>query len=780
MKKFLFLVVGLCLAFIARTQQDNPPDPFKQLGASLPTANEYRTASGAPGSKYWQVRADYKMDITLNDEEKKVMGDETITFHNESPDELSYLWLQLDQNVRAKDSDSHIIGTESINANRGVSSRQIARMTPDFDGGFKIESVTDASNRAMKYTINKTMMRIDLPKKLRAGEDITFKIKWWYNINNTREIGGRSGYEEFSDGHRVYCIAQFFPRLCSYNDIEGWQNKQFLGRGEFALIFGDYEVNITVPEDHLVAASGELQNASSVLSSKHRKRWSEAQNSFVQPVTIQSLDEALSNSEEGSSKYKTWKFKADNVRDFAFATSRRFIWDALGVKMADGRTVMAQSMWVPEGDCLWKKFSTKAVAHTIKWYSHYTFDYPYPVAWSIDGSMGMEYPMICFNYGRCESDDTYSKRIKYGHIGVIIHEVGHNWFPMIVNNDERQWTWMDEGLNTFLQYLTEQQWERDYPNRRGPAHLIAPYMGGDKSRISPIMTNSESIFQFGNNAYAKPAAALNILRETIMGRELFDHAFKEYSNRWKFKQPYPADFFRSLEDASGVDLDWFWNGWFYSNDHADQALGVVKHYNLDSGNPEIEKARQKDLRDNGPQNISTIRNREIKETYDEADPTLRDFYTTYDPLDVDAVDQSEYESFVSSLSAKDKEMFDSGKHYYEIEFKKVGGLVMPIIVQFQYVDGTSEDIRIPAEVWRYGAANVTKVFPTDKEISKIILDPYLEIADTDTSNNYYPPQQEASRFETFRQKQMSNNNNRRENAMQRAKRAEQLKKEIKP
>ena len=775
----VILFLSLIIAFGQIQSQTNPGDnPFGQLSAEYPSPNDYRTASGAPGKDYWQTRADYKMNLTLNDEEKKMIGDETITYYNNSPDDLSYLWLQLDQNVRAKDSDSHLIGTQSINEQRGASERMLGRLNPTFDGGFKIQSVQDQSGRALKYIINKTMLRIDLPTPLRSGQKTTFNIKWWYNINNTREIGGRSGYEEFSDGHRVYCIAQFFPRMCSYNDVEGWQNKQFLGRGEFTLIFGDYDVKISVPEDHLVAASGELQNES-VLSSKHRERLADARKSYVQPVTIQSLEESRTNSKDASSKYKTWHFKAENVRDFAFASSRRFIWDALGVKMADGRTVMAQSMWVPEGDCLWKKFSTKAVAHTIKWYSHYTFDYPYPVAWSIDGSMGMEYPMICFNYGRCEADDTYTKRMKYGHIGVIIHEVGHNWFPMIVNSDERQWTWMDEGLNTFLQFLTEQQWERNYPHRRGPAHLITDYMGGDKDRISPIMTNSESIFQFGNNAYAKPATALNILRETVMGRELFDHAFKEYSNRWKFKQPYPADFFRTMEDASGVDLDWFWRGWFYTNGNVDLALGEVKHYNLNSGNPAVEKERQKEERENGPQNITSIRAKDIPQTYDEIDTTLRDFYTTYDPLDVDAVDNLEYENFVNSLSAQEKELLNNGKHYYEITFDKVGELVMPIIFQFQYTDGTSEDVKIPAEVWRYGANQVTKVFPTDKEVSKIVLDPYLETADTDTSNNYYPPQEEASRFETFRQKQRMQNNTR-ENPMQRAKRAKSLKKEIKP
>ena len=777
MKNNLIFCVVIIFAIAAEAQENNYP--FKQLGPELPTPNEYRTASGAPGVKYWQNRADYKMEITLNDSEKKIYGQERVTYYNNSPDDLRYLWLQLDQNIRALDSDSHLIGTDKIAEGRGVSSRQLFNLTPSFDGGFKIEYVNDDSGKPLHYVINKTMMRIDLANVLKSGDKTSFHIKWWYNINNTREIGGRSGYEQFRDKQRVYCIAQFFPRMCSYNDIEGWQNKQFLDRGEFTLIFGNYEVSITVPEDHLVAATGELQNPTSVLNQKHKDRLDEAKTSFVQPVTIQTLEEATQNSKEESSIYKTWKFKAQNVRDFGFASSRRFIWDAMGVKMADGRTVMAQSMWVPEGDCLWKQFSTKAVAHTLKWYSHYTFDYPYPVAWSVDGSMGMEYPMISFNHGRCERDGTYSKRTKYRHIGVIIHEVGHNWFPMIVNSDERQWTWMDEGINSFVQFLTEQQWERNYPYRRGPAELITGYMGGDKARISPIMTNSESIFQAGDNAYAKPATALNILRETIMGRELFDYAFKEYSNRWKFKQPYPADFFRTMEDASGIDLDWFWRGWFYTNDHVDQSISSVKHFNLNTGNPEIEKEKLRENRESSLRGITDIRHADIPKTYDEIDTTLRDFYTSYDPLDVDEVDKADYENLVNRLSPRELELLNSGKHFYQITIEKVGGLVMPIIMQFKYADGTSEDIRIPVEVWRFGSDEVTKIYPTDKEIANIILDPYLEIADTDISNNFYPPKVEQSRFQSFRQKQLMRSR-KRENEMQKNNRSKKIKKTIKP
>lgn len=770
MKKLLTIQLILLSTVMLLSQSNTNNNKFKQLDEQLPTPNSYRSASGAPGHEYWQQKADYKMSIEIDDDNQILKGHETITYHNLSPDNLKYLWIQMDQNVRAKDSHTHDIRESELN--NEMTARQLQRLEPEFDGGFNIDYIKDNKGQNLKYTINKTMLRVDLPNELESGKSYTFQIKWWYNINNTNEIGGRSGYEPFKeDNNNVYVIAQYFPRMCMYNDVYGWQNKQFLGRGEFTLSFGDYEVDITVPSDHLVAATGELQNSKDVLTKEQLKRLEEAKNSHVHTVTIASYDEAEQRIQSKSKNKKTWKFKANNVRDFAFATSRRFIWDAMGVPMSDGRTVMAMSMWTKEGDCLWSKYSTKAVAHTIKWYSHYTFDYPYPVAWSIDGDMGMEYPMICFNFGRCESDSTYTQRMKYGHIGVIIHEVGHNWFPMIVNSDERQWTWMDEGLNTFLQYLTEQQWERDYPSRRGPANLIVDYMKGDKSRISPIMTNSESIFQFGNNAYGKPATALNILRETIMGRELFDHAFKEYANRWKFKHPTPADFFRTMEDASAVDLDWFWRGWFYTNDHVDQSLSNVKYMKVDSQDPKTNSERAKYQRSQERENISVIRNREeIKQTLNEMDTTINDFYTTYDPLDYDALDVEDYNQYIASLSDKEKELLQGKEHYYELEIENKGGLVMPVIIEFEFEDGTKQIERIPAEIWRFDQSSINKTFITEKKAINITLDPFLETADIDTSNNSLVPQETPDRFELFKSRQRRNN----ENPMQRAKRAKEI------
>ncbi len=773
MKQISVVVIGLllCVVSFAQRETNTNDNRFRQMYDVLPTPNAYRTASGAPGHDYWQQKADYKIKVRLDDATQRIYGEETVTYTNNSPDVLDYLWVQLDQNMRAKDSDTYKIQSSSISERS--SADQIQRMMgPEFDGGFKLDYVNDSKGKPMNYTINKTMLRLDLNAPLKPGEKVSFSIKWWYNINDRMAIGGRSGYEYFvEDDNYLYTIAQFFPRMATYTDNEGWQNKQFLGRGEFALVFGDYDVEITVPEDHYVAATGELQNMTDVLTGQERKRYEEAKNAFEEPVIIVTEEEARKNEQEKASKEKTWKFSANNVRDFAFASSRKFIWDAMAVKQSDGSVVMAMSMYPKEGNPLWEQYSTKVVAHTLKWYSHFTFDYPYPVAWSIHAaSIGMEYPMICFNFGRPDEDGTYSERTKYGMIGVIIHEVGHNYFPMIVNSDERQWTWMDEGLNSFLQYLTEQQFERGYPSRSGPAYKITNYMGGDKSRISPIMTNSESIFQFGNNAYSKPATALNILRETVMGRELFDFAFKTYSNRWMMKHPSPADFFRTMEDASGVDLDWFWRSWFYTNDHVDLALADVKWYAIDTKNPEVENSAKKMEREQAPKNISDIRYAEQEEAmYAEEDKGLVDFYTTYDPLDYNRLDIEEYNKYYNSLSNNEKELLDAGYNFYELTFENKGGIPMPVIVEFEFVDGEKELVRIPAEIWLKDQATVSKVFTFDREVVSIALDPYLETADVDTSNNYFPPKHQMSRFDLYKGRQRWGGG---ENPMQRARRAE--------
>lgn len=760
MKQFLLLTTLFlfCLSSSFGQEESVNKSKFRQLYQELPTPNVYRNAAGAPGHQYWQQKADYKIKVELNDDNQRIYGEETITYYNNSPDALEYLWLQLDQNMRAKDSDRYKIAQSKIKERMTL--RELKALVPEFDGGFKLDFVQDMAGQDLKVALVKTMLRIDLPKPLKAGEKFEFQIKWWYNINDRAKIGGRSGLEYFpEEDNYLYTIAQFFPRMAVYTDNEGWQNKQFLGRGEFALTFGDYEVEITVPSDHVVAATGMIQNEDEVLTKEQQKRWADAQKSFDKPVFVVTEAEAKKAEKGRANDKKTWKYKAENVRDFAFSSSRKFIWDAMAVKQEDGTVAIAASLYPKEGNPLWEKYSTKAVAHTLKWFSHYTISYPYPIAWSIHTNrIGMEYPMICFNGGRPESDGTYSKRTKYGMIGVIIHEVGHNYFPMIINSDERQWTWMDEGLNTFVQYLAQEQWERDYPQRRGPASLIVDYMKGDKSQIAPIMTNSESIFQFGNNAYGKPATGLNILRETILGRELFDYAFKRYCERWKFKHPSPADFFRTMEDASGVDLDWFWRGWFYGTDHVDIAISDVKWLQLDSKNPEVESVAKKKERDAQPTRIGEIRNQEfIAQTQDEIDRDLRDFYTEYDPLDFNILDKEEYDRYYRSLSSDEKTLLNSGKNFYELTFENIGGMVMPLIVEFEFLNGDKQVERIPAEIWKMNDTKVTKVFVLDREVKQITLDPFLETADVETGNNYFPPKQQMTRFELYKKKSGKDN-----------------------
>ena len=752
MKKILFLVATIFSCSLLA--QNVNTTKFKQLGEELPTPNVYRTASGAPGHQYFQQQADYDIEITLDDQTQSIYGKETITYTNNSPDELRYLWVQLDQNMRAKNSTTQEINTDGIFSQRGNTAQTAFNQLKknqfyDFDGGFKIDYVQSTGGTNLRYTVNNTMMRVDLPTPLGKGQKFSFNIKWWFNVNDRMDIGGRSGYEYFEEeDNYLYTIAQFFPRMAVYDDIVGWQNKQFLGQGEFTLPFGDYKVSITVPSDHVVASTGELTNESRVLTSSQRARLAKAKKSYQDPVIIVTQAEAEAAEIKKNSTTKTWIFEAENVRDFAFASSRKFIWDAMAVNI-NGKTTMAMSYYPKEGNPLWEQYSTRVVAHTLEVYSKFTIDYPYDKAISVHTKwIGMEYPMICFNGGRPESDGTYSEGTKYGMIGVIIHEVGHNFFPMIINSDERQWTWMDEGLNTFVQYLTEQEWDHDYPSRRGPAHKIVPYMSGPKDRMVPIMTNSESILQFGNNAYSKPATALNILRETVMGRELFDYAFKEYSRRWAFKHPSPADFFRTMEDASAVDLDWFWRGWFYTTDHVDIAMTDVKWYQMSSKNPDVENPIKEDQFLKADAHVGKSRNSVIRTVVDEV-PASRDFYNAYNQFDVSDADREEYQQYRSRLSPDEAAMLDAGYHFYGISFENKGGLLMPLVLRFTLEDGTQEIKRVPVEVWVKHEESFTKWFNFSQPVVQITLDPFLEMADTDRRNNYWPAQVEPSKFDVY-------------------------------
>ena len=761
---FICLILTVSIFFLNGTvtsaQKKNQENQFRQLYQELPTPNEYRTASGAPGPEYWQQRVDYDMSVELNENTQRLSGTETITYFNNSPDELRYLWLQLDQNLRAKDSMTEKTATGSISDT--MSFRYLEREHLNFDGGFKIEYVKDKNGKDLHYKVVNTMMRVDFPSTLKSNSQYSFKIKWWYNINDSSKLGGRSGFDYYEkDGNSVFTIAQFFPRMAVYNETEGWQHKQFLGEGEFALPFGNYKVRITVPSDHIVGATGVLQNPTEVLTAHQQAQLKDALNATNQTVLIVNEDEAVENEKKRSDIKKTWFFKAEKVRDFAFASSRKFIWDAMAVKCGE-QTALAMSFYSKEGNPLWGKYSTKAVAHALKVYSKFAFHFPYPKAISVLSGRGggMEYPMISFNGGKPETDGTYSERLKYSLIGVIIHEVGHNFFPMIVNSDERQWAWMDEGMNTFVEYLSEQEWEREFAVREGPAYTITEYMKGGKEYMSPIMTAPDFDLHVGSNAYAKTATGLNILRETIMGRELFDFAFKEYARRWMFKHPTPADFFRTMEDASGLDLDWFWRGWFFGTDHVDLSVENVKWYKVNNGEPELSKSVEYEKENRSRKRfISNIRNKkEIEKTALEKDKSLADFYDKYDQLKVTNDEKKEYKEYLESLSAEQKELLNAGYNYYEVTFSNIGGMVMPVIVKFEYSDGSEEVKRIPAEIWRRYNDHVTKIFVTKKEVRHITLDPFLETADVDTKNNTWTVQGKPDYFKVEKRKISSGKN----------------------
>ena len=732
MRKRVFFLSSLMMAILGVWGQTSAQwgQKFEQLGTSLPTPNTYRTASGAPGKDYWQQRADYKIELTLDDVKQEIEGTETITYFNQSPDPLDYLWLQLDQNFRAQDSETPLV-TEYFMKN-SLSSKELFTIQNNFDGGFRIDKVLDDAGQPLVYFINKTMMRINLEQPLLPGAQMTFQVDWHYKINDRMSLGGRSGYEYFpKDDNYSYTIAQFYPRMAVYDDVEGWQNKQFLGRGEFALSFGNFEVAMTVPEDFIVGATGTLQNPKDVLTSKEQLRFEKAKQSFEDPVIIVTQEEAIQKEAHKKRGKATWTFKADSVRDFAFAASRKYIWDAMAVDL-NGKKSLAMSYYPKEGNPLWESHSTRAVRQTLITYSRHTIDYPYPVAISVHAaSVGMEYPMICFNFGRPEADGTYTDETKWRMISVIIHEVGHNFFPMIINSDERQWTWMDEGLDSFVQSIATKEYDSDFPVGRGAPEQIIPYMSGEQGLLRPIMTNSEQILQFGNNAYAKPATALSILRETVMGPELFDYAFKKYAERWAFKSPSPADFFRTMEDASAIDLDWFWRGWFYTTDYVDIGVEEVKHYRMQIEERGLEKRRIV----GGDENLNTEQKRFTEEV------------NTFVFKNTEA---KEYREFANKFNEIEMKEGFSDQNFYEVKLANKGGLVMPVIIEWSYADGSTEREKLPAEIWRKNEKEVTKVFVKTKEVVGIVIDPNKETADVDTGNNQYPNVDQESRFDKFK------------------------------
>lgn len=759
-----FLVSAVIYSGTAGAQniQNNPTsnhgNKFEQLGTILPDANTYRTASGAPGHQYWQQRADYVIEAKLDEENLRLQGKETITYHNQSPDALPYLWLQLDENEHHPEAEAKNFDGSKITAPVTTSDLERLDVKKMLDGyGVNIQSVTDDRGKPLPYTIHQTMMRVDLPTPLKPGAKYTFRVEWNYKIPERLKIGGRGGYEFFpDDGNHLFTISQWFPRMCVYSDYQGWNHKQFTGRGEFSLPFGNYSVSMDVPADHVVCATGTLQNASEVLSSQQLERWRQAQNAS-EPIEVVTLDEAKKreqNPEKGLRKI--WRFKAENVRDFAWGSSRKFIWDAMKNE-ATGKKTMCMSFYPKEAYALYRRYSSKVVSHTINVYSKFSIPYPYPVAISVEASSGMEYPMICFNYGRTNPDGTYSERLKYGMISVIIHEVGHNFFPMIINSDERNWSWMDEGLNTFVQFLAEQEFDNEYPSSRGPAHKIATYMAMPPDQLEPIMTNSENIINFGANAYGKPATALNILRETVMGRELFDYAFKEYARRWAFKHPSPADFFRSMEDASGVDLDWFWRGWFFDIQPVDISLDSVKAYVISEVgvvSTKVDSVPNRVSKEDTFRHISKIRNREsgLKFLVD-VDTTLRDYHyyaVKNQPEQPKKVVRSQTD-YLEKVDEKTWNEF-KGKYYYELHFSNKGGLVMPIILKWTYADGTEEIERIHAYIWRKNEKSVVKTFFKNKEVVGITLDPYREMADIDESNHSWPKLPMPDKVELFKAK----------------------------
>ena len=785
MRLVLFLVALLMasptLAQGIQQTKGSFEDKFRQLDEVLPDPNTYRNASGAPGHEYWQQKVDYKITAELDEAKRRLTARGTVRYTNNSPDSLPWLWMQLDQNIFRRDSMAELTDAFGGPGRRGpkvtlgagaeptkLSMDELRRQQSmaDNDYGYDITAVTTLTGEKLPHTIVGTLMRIDLPQPLAPGETVEFAIAWAFNIVEEDAVVARSGYEHFPDdprkgGNDIFLMAQWFPRMVVYSDYEGWHNKEFLGRGEFTLEFGDYEVEMTVPDDHIVASTGTLQNPEAVLTAAQRQRLETAKNASA-PVFVVTPQEAAAAEAGNPRGKKTWKFAATNVRDFAWASSRKFMWDAQGVKQpgAENETVLAMSFWPKEGGDLWKKYSTAAVVHTLKVYSRFSFDYPYPTAQSVNGPVGgMEYPMITFNGPRTtlnkDGTRTYSLAEKMFLVGVVIHEIGHIYFPMTVNSDERQWTWMDEGLNSFLDSVAGYEWDPNMPWTRSLPRDLVPYMVSNNQQ--PIMTQSDSITDLGSNAYGKPSAAYHLLRDTIIGRERFDFALKEYARRWKFKRPTPADFFRTIEEASGTDLDWFWRGWFYTTDHVDISLDSIYRLKMDSKNPDIDLPRRRQERAEEPTPVGIGLNKQQGlPIWVLENPGVTDFYDKNDEFTVTPKDRKGYQDFVDGLDRWERAAFDRAvkedANYYVLNFTNKGGLVMPIILGLTFKDGSKQKLNIPAEIWRRNSREVAKllVFPNNKELVEVMVDPDWETGDANLEDNHYPRRIIPSRIEAFK------------------------------
>jgi hypothetical protein len=560
-KKHVFLGLALLLSTIALAQSKySAHELFHPLWNYGPVSSA-RSAAGVPGPGYWQNSADYKIAVSLDDVANKITGDVEITYKNNSPDKLPFLWLQLDQNS---------FNTQS----RGGKTTPIAGGrfgNLAFDGGYKIESVT-IDGKPANFIVEDTRMQIRLAAPL-AEKIGTAKIKIAYSFTSPENASDRMGIQQTKNG-AIYTVAQWFPRVCVYDDIEGWNVLPYLGAGEFYLEYGNFEYSINAPASHIVVGSGELLNQTEVYTADQVKKWAAAANSET-TVVIRSAAEVTDPASRPAKERLTWRFKCNNARDVAFASSKAFILDACRINLPSGKKSLAVSVYPIESDGkeAWGR-SSEYVKASIEHYSNWLYEYTYPVATNVAGIVsGMEYPGIIFCGYRDKTASLW---------GVTDHEFGHNWFPMIVGSNERKFAWMDEGFNTFINFYSTDAFNKgEYKNRKFDMHAIAKSMF--RETADPIMSIPDviQVRNLGWEAYNKPGFGLRILREHILGADRFDYALKNYINKWAFKHPTPMDFFRAMEDGAGEDLGWFWKSWFYELWRLDQSVKEVDYVEQD-------------------------------------------------------------------------------------------------------------------------------------------------------------------------------------------------------
>lgn len=716
--QFLMLPLAIAVSAVAHAEAT----PFSPLGSLVDPPSATRGADGRPTSTYWQQHIAYDIDATLDVERRVINAQAELRYTNNAPQALDAIWFEISPEATTKDAIAHRSATINVDS-ASVRDLRGLREQEERGGGLVVSSVADSEDRPLAFEARGTQLRVALPRPLASGQTVRIKLAWRVALVDLDRKGGRTGYMLLSSGDPIFHIAQWYPQPVAFTDYGGWRNVPFVDHGEFAPELGDYNVSLTLPAGQLVAATGVLTNEADVLTGVERTRLARLRQGKVTEI----VTAAEAATKRRSSETRTWRFAARNVRDFALAASLRYRWDAT---LAGTSAVRAMTFYPSEASALWRPLALPAIGHALDVYGRMTFDYPYPVVQAAFGpNDGMEHTMLAFSrYPPDGPNGTYSRERKRDFLWVLTHEVGHNWFPLIVNSDERAWTWMDEGLTSYLETLATLEWSGDYTTRPNlPAMLGAER---EATGRQPPMTPANAVVDLFPTQYHRPAAALQVLRELVLGRETFDRAFRAYARAWMFKRPTPGDFFRTINQESGADLDWFWRAWFFSTDHVDLSLERVAALRLVAVPADAIPAPADAT---PPANLTVLRNAaEGRRLMVEQVPRLADAY--------DRIPERTLAGATPSAHAvvdvqRTLDALGQGGVFYELDIRNRGGVVSPVPIRIDYRDGTSERYVVPVELWFGDTKRAQHILWRAKSIRSVTLDPDAATGDVDRGNN---------------------------------------------